>query len=331
MKINGIEQGISLYGFNQRWVEVPEYSIEDTFRELNELGVEKFELVGSVFFNEYPRPAVGEIDTILAAAQKYGVKPFSYGGYIDLGRISGHVPTDEDYILDLTADLMTARELGCEFVRETNIPNHLAPLAAQLAEYYGVGIGIEVHAPSKPSDARIQEQLETFERIGSDRLGFIPDFGCFIERPTEPGLQKYLAEGASRELLDFIIANRHSGISEPEMQAQVSSRGGGLAEKQAIADFFGFLSFGPADIEGFKTLLGRSLYFHSKFYHVTEDLSDPTIPIESLLTAIVDSGFQGVLMSEYEGHAFHLDDAHEQLERHLNLEQRILSGLRASV
>lgn len=68
----------------------------------------------------------------------------------------------------------------------------------------------------------------------------------------------------------------------------------------------------------------RSLYFHSTFHHVTEDLSDPQIPVERLLAASSDSGFQGVLMSEYEGHAFHLDDAHEQLERHLRLEQRIL-------
>jgi hypothetical protein len=102
--------------------------------------------------------------------------------------------------------------------------------------------------------------------------------------------------------------------------------GGGEAEKLAISDFFGFLSFGPADVDGFTTLLHRTQYFHSKFYHVTEDLTDPQIPVEKLLTAIVESGFEGVLLSEYEGHAFHLDDAHEQLERHLRMEQKILQG-----
>ena len=105
--------------------------------------------------------------------------------------------------------------------------------------------------------------------------------------------------------------------------------GGGEPEKLAISEMYGFLSFGPADIEGFKTLLHRVQYFHSKFYHVTEDLTDPQIPVEKLLAAIVESGFEGVLLSEYEGHAFHLDDAHEQLERHLRLEQRILRGLQA--
>jgi len=39
------------------------------------------------------------------------------------------------------------------------------------------------------------------------------------------------------------------------------------------------------------------------------------------------SAIEGVLMSEYEGHAFHLDDAEEQVARHLQLERRILESI----
>lgn len=113
-----------------------------------------------------------------------------------------------------------------------------------------------------------------------------------------------------------------------QLEAEVNARGGGLGEKMAISEFFGYLSFGPADIDGFRSILGRVHYFHSKFYHVTQDVTDPTIPVETLLGAIVESGFNGVLLSEYEGHAFYLDDAHEQLERHLRLEQKVLSEIR---
>lgn len=325
MKIGGIEQGISLYGFNQRYVEDLQYGVEDCLAELAGFGVEKFELVGAIFFDHYPRPRLAEIERVLDGARRFGLTPFSYGGYLDIGRVTGHEPTDEDIVLDLTADLMTARELGCAYLRAGSLPLRVLPLAAMLAEQYGVNIGIEVHAPSTPSDADIQELLAEFDRIGSDRLGFVPDFGCFIERPAEPALRRYLREGARRELLERIIAERHSGVTEEELVERIAALGGGTAERMAIADFFGFLSFAPADIDGFRTLLPRTHYFHSKFYHVTEDLTDPTIPMERLLGAIVDSGFEGVLMSEYEGHAFHNDDAHEQHERHLRLEQRILT------
>lgn len=327
MNIGGIEQGISLYGFNQRYVEDLNYTVEDCFEEVRNLGVDKFELVGAVFFDQYPRPALSEIDRVLKGAVAHGLTAFSYGGYSDKGIVTGHEPTDEDIILSLTADLMTARELGCTNLRAGALPPHLLPLAAMFAEQYGIDVGIEVHAPSRPSDRDVQELLEGFERIGSRRLGFIPDFGCFIERPADPALDRYLREGARRDLLEFIIEKRHSGLSEDELFAQVQEKGGGQAERMAIADFFGYLSFGPADIEGFKTLLPWTHYFHSKFYHVTPDLQDPTIPVQQLLNEIVASGFQGVLMSEYEGHAFHNDDAREQLERHLALEQQILEGI----
>ena len=39
------------------------------------------------------------------------------------------------------------------------------------------------------------------------------------------------------------------------------------------------------------------------------------------------SAIEGVLMSEYEGHAFHLDDAEGQVARHLQLERRILESI----
>lgn len=327
MSINGIELGVSLYSFTQRFIEHDEYGIEDMFQTLQTHGVKKYELIGSQVFEQYPSPRASEIDRIGKLVEKYDMTPFSYGGYFDIGRITGRIPTDEDFILDLTADLRTARDLGCSHLRIGHFPKHLVPLIADFASHYGIKIGMEVHAPSKPSDADVQELLAMFDATGSDMVGFIPDFGCFIERPAEPGLQRYLNMGAKRELLDYVIANRHSGVSEAEMQDDVASRGGGLGEKTAISDFFGFLSFRPADLEGFTTLLHRSVYFHSKFYYVNEQLTDPTIPIEALLTDIVKSGFQGVLMSEYEGHAFGTDVAEQQIERHLALETRVLSAL----
>ncbi|QXT63096.1 C-glycoside deglycosidase beta subunit domain-containing protein [Tessaracoccus palaemonis] len=325
--IGTIEQAVSLYGFEQRLVDDPDYGLADMFAELNSLGVRKYELIGSMVFSQYPRPTAAEIAAVRELSERYGVEINSYGGYLDKGKITGHDATDADLMLDITADLMTARDLGATFLRAGDIPLHLMPAAAAMAERYGVRIGIEVHAPHKPSDDSVQAMLKTMNEIDSPYLGLVPDFGCFIERPAQPALDRHIANGADPELLDYVIAHRHDGLDEAGMQAKIAGMGGGEAEKWAISEMFGFLSFGPADIEGFKTLLHRTQYFHSKFYHVTEDLQDPQIPVDRLLAAIVESGFEGVLLSEYEGHAFHLDDAHEQLERHLRLEQKILTGL----
>jgi sugar phosphate isomerase/epimerase len=328
--INGIEQGLCLYSYTQQLIERQEFDLEQIFEAMNRFGVSKYEITGPQSFNAYPRPSAAEIDRVLTLSEKYGLEPFGYGAYVDWGTVSGRSPEPEDVLFYLTADLITARDLGCATMRGSELPLHLLPRIAELAEKFGVNVGYEVHAPHQPSDAKVQELMETFDAVGSDRLGFIPDFGCFIERPAEPALRRFEAKGASRENLDYIIANRHSGMSPEDLEAELNAKGAGLGEKMAISELFGYLSFGPADIEGFKTIIRRSHYFHSKFYHVTADLVEPQIPLQALLDAIVDSGFSGVLLSEYEGHAFAADDADEQLDRHYRLEQAILQDTRHS-
>jgi sugar phosphate isomerase/epimerase len=323
---NNIEFGVSLYGFTQRLIERPGYGIEDMCRELNSLGIQKCEIIGSQIFSQYPAPPKGEIDEIKSLFDKYRIIPFSYGGYVDLGKETGHEMTDEEKLQEIMFNMATARELGCQYLRDA-IPLSLIKQTANVAEISNVRVGIEIHAPSRPSDSDIQAYARVFKELGSPWVGFVPDFGCYIERPNEISIQQFLKKGAKRELLDFIIENRHGGYTFETMWEKLQSMGGGEAEHLAAADWFGYMSFGPADIEGFKTILPYTLYFHGKFYHIGEECIETTIPYEKLLGAVVDSGFNGLIMTEYEGHAFDLDDAHEQIGRHLIMEKNILDKL----
>lgn len=324
---SSIEYGVSLYGFTENWINNPQYQLRDMFAELNKLGIEKFELVGSQVFNDYPMPKQAEIDEVLSLCEQYQVKPFSYGGYIDVGRFSDHDMTDGEILNEVTYELLTAHRLGCEMMRSGLIPLHLLAPAAAMAERYNVKMGFEIHAPSKPSDENIQALLAEIRKIDSPYLGLIPDFGCFITKPNPLMIERYHELGAKPELIDFIVANRHTGYKEETMTAEIKKRGGGDAEFYAISEIFGFLSFAEhADIEGFKTLLANSLYFHAKFYHIGEDCIETTIPYDELLTAIAESGFAGTIMTEYEGHCFYRNDAVEQISRHLVMERSILAN-----
>jgi len=323
-----IDFAVSLYGFTEQWINDPGYGLEDMFRELEVLGVRKFELVGSQVFEQYPLPKQEEIDRILSLAEKYGVEPFSYGGYIDVGKFSDHDMSDQEIINEVSFDLLTAHRLGCSMLRAGWVAPHLVPQVAMFAELYGIRIAFEIHAPSKPSDPDIQAVRRAIEDCGTKYVGFVPDFGCFITKPNPLMIQRYLELGASRELLDFIVANRHAGYNEESMWQKIKSMGGGEAERYAISELFGFLSFAEsADVEGFKAILPWSFYFHGKFYHIGEDCVETTIPYDQLMAAIVESGFQGTMMTEYEGHCFYLNDAVEQIGRHLQMQRNILAQL----
>ena len=322
---NNIDLGVSLYGFTQRYIEEDGYNFREMFEDLNKLGIRKFELVGAQMFQNYPNPTDEEINEVMELAEQYDVEPFSYGGYVDFGKLPDHRMNDDEIMDQVTYDLMTAHKLGCKYIRGFGIPKHLYERVAQMAEFYQVVVAYEIHAPQRPSDPDIQELITIFKKLQSPWVGFVPDFGCYIEKPNELHIQRYMGLGAKRENLQYIIDNRWNGFTEEQMTQKIEEMGGGLAEQMAVSEWFGFLSFAPADIEGFKTVLPYSKYFHGKFYHIGEDCVETTIPYEELLGLVVESGFNGTIMIEYEGHSFYLNDAVEQIGRHITMEQRILA------
>lgn len=327
MAAKKIDLGVSLYGFTERFVKEDSYGFEDMFRELNRLGIQKFELVGAQMFRHYPTPSEEEINEVLTLSKKYNVQPFSYGGYVDFAKHSDHDMSDDEMMNEVVFDLMTAHKLGCKYIRGFGIPVHLYPQVAAMAAFYGVKVCYEIHAPERPSDPHIQKLCRIFDDLNSEWVGFVPDFGCYIEKPNELHIERFLKLGAQKDILQFIIDNRWNGYTEASMNEKVEKLGGGLAEKMAVSEWFGYMSFAPADIEGFKTVLRHTKYFHGKFYHIGDDCTEKTIPYERLLELVVESGFEGTIMIEYEGHSFYLNDAPEQIERHIKMERRILGRL----
>lgn len=328
--INGIEQAISAYGYTQQFIERPSFDNAEIIRRVADKGISKIELVGAQAFGHYPTPSPNEIDMILNASTEHGVSIYSYGGYVDLGRITGVRMSEDDILSDIRLDMMTARALGAQSLRATGFGPSLVPRVAELADQYGLTVGFEIHAPHTPTDKVTTGFMEVIDRYGITSFGLVPDFGMFIERPTEIAIQRYIGLGARRELLDYVIEHRWDGSTEEQMCERIFEMGGGQGEKIAISEWFGYLSFAPADIAGFAHMVPYTKYVHGKFYHVEIDdqgnLNEPTIPYAAALKTLSDGGFKGVLVSEYEGHAFYLDDADEQIDRHLEMTSTMLSG-----
>ena len=67
--------------------------------------------------------------------------------------------------------------------------------------------------------------MRVIEEKGLKSFGLVPDFGMFIERPTEIAIERYIGLGARRETLEWIIANRHGGMSEEEMLQLLATDG----------------------------------------------------------------------------------------------------------
>ena len=69
-------------------------------------------------------------------------------------------------------------------------------------------------------------------------------------------------------------------------------------------------------------------HIHAKFYEMTDDGSEYSIPYEEIVPILVEGGFAGSLSSEYEGQR-HVQDVHEvdeieQVRRQQELFARLL-------
>jgi hypothetical protein len=322
-EVEGIEPAVSMYCYTLPFVTQADFGVEEIFAEIARLGISRVELVGAQTFRNYPSPLDNEVAEVLALADKYGIEIYSYGGYVESVRVGDRDYTHEETMADVLVDLMTAKRLGATVMREF-FTAEMVPELVPLAEAFEITVVWEMHRPITPSSPSTQALIQALQQANSKWVGICPDFGVFIEQPAPAAYNNYVAQGARPDLLDYIIASRHAGLDRDEVTAQINAQGGGRGEAQAIDDWYGFMSFEPADLDGFKAMLPYCRYFHGKFYGIDEAGNDPMIPQEALLGAIAATGFNGVVLTEYEGWQFGLDDAAAQVPRHLQLERRIL-------
>ena len=76
------------------------------------------------------------------------------------------------------------------------------------------------------------------------------------------------------------------GDPSPELAAQV-------AEEMSLP-----LGVDPAELV---ELMPHVVHVHAKFWDMTDDLTDPQIPYDRVVDALVAGGYRGSLSSEYEG------------------------------
>jgi hypothetical protein len=66
----------------------------------------------------------------------------------------------------------------------------------------------------------------------------------------------------------------------------------------SIAGIYHFSNNDPKDLA---RLVPYTYHVHAKFYEMTDDLREYSIPYEKVIPVLVQGGFNGYLSSEYEG------------------------------
>jgi sugar phosphate isomerase/epimerase len=272
-----IELGVSLYSYGGDFLVT--MTLEDCLADVADMGATGVEILADTHIAGYPNPATGWVDEWHALVARYGLTPTCYSSWLDTRLRRDRTLTLDEAVPLLVRDLELAHRLGFTIVRPKLgvvsldlIPDPVwretAERALPKAEEYGIRIAPEIHAPTPLESKIVDDYLDLARQTSHFRL--LIDTGIF----------QNAERGGTHSDSRFIFGN-----PDPELRERV----GREMTKPMNED--------PANLID---LMPYVVHVHAKFWDM-QDLTDPHVPYDGIVQALVEGGYRGSLSSEYEG------------------------------
>lgn len=324
MTPHNIKRGISIYSFQEKYYR-GELSLEGCIATASQMGVRGIEMLPDQMIPGYPSITFNLSDEFIAQWRewlvKYGVSPIAFDAYGET-KLYKHRPTTHRELLDeMVALLKTAHVLGFKILRLVyHLPIEIAEELLPYAEASDIKLAIEVHAPHLLTGEWVQRTIELAQRKNTRHLGLMPDLGIFCKTVPRPAIGEALREGAHPEIVKSLEqAYRDNRYSEEELMAKVRDMGGNdIDEWLALRVSHRIWTYhDPKHLLAYMPFI---FHIHGKFYEMNEHLVEQDVDYESVMPALIEGGFDGYIMSEYEGqrltHGVAGYDEIEQVRRH---------------
>ena len=315
-----IRYGVTLYSYSNEYVNGI-LSFEEILRTVKAQGYTGIELVASQMVPGYPYPSDEWLAQLKALLEEIGLEPVCWSAYIDMGIRSDRDLTEDEIIQFTVNDLICAKKAGFPMVRTQHaispkIFRKMIPFCKQL----DMKLTIEMHHPHHPEVPVWKELIEIMRGEGKGVLGFVPAMSIFQNHPHEPWIQEALNEGCRKEVLDAMLEKHATQRPREEILAGDLSKIEQFYGAQLIEDYDG-----ATQVEQLRELMDCVFYMHGKFYYINDNLEEIAIPYQEILTMVKDSGYEGYIACEYEGHHFDTQiSAVDQLDRYVAMCDHIL-------
>lgn len=336
-----IGRSVSLYSYQEEYY-LGKLDLEGCIREASKTGATGIELLAEQMVDEFPVITPEFKDKWFFWMQKYGTEPTCYDAFLENHIYDNRTLTLKEQVKMMERDLKIAGELGFKTLRTlVSTPMDVIEGSLDCAARENVKICIEVHSPFSLNSGWAEGYMEMILRTGTKHFGFMPDFGIFCKKipdilkeqairkgaaadcikAVEEAFESRVAKGFVKIKYDTSLGRAHGEYMKangmPELMAKIEALGGNAADKAFATESYNFTWCDPKDIiDNMKYIY----HTHAKFYHVTADYVDTSIPLSEVIAAYKKAGYQGFLSSEYEGNRMINDalevDSIEQVRRH---------------
>jgi sugar phosphate isomerase/epimerase len=272
--------GVSLYSYGGDFLVT--MTLEDCLADIADMGATDVEILADTHIAGYPTPSTEWIDGWHGLVERYGLTPTCYSSWLDTRLRRDRGLTVDEAVTILERDLELAHRLGFTLVRPKLgvvsldlIPDPIwretVKRVLPRAEELDVRIVPEIHAPTPLRSTIVDDYVDLVRETGTRHFGLLIDTGIF-QTAERTG-------GHSDSVFVF-------GSPEPELRERVARE---MSKPMAVD---------PADLAD---LMPYVFHVHAKFWDMTDDLTDPHVPYDAVVRALVGGGYRGSLSSEYEG------------------------------
>ncbi|WP_374976528.1 sugar phosphate isomerase/epimerase family protein [Microbacterium trichothecenolyticum] len=310
-------QGVTLYSFTRFW-----HSRQMTFGELireaarRELGP-GLEVVGFQSIRGFPYFDDEFVREFQSIVDETGLLPTALGANADAGMRRDRMLSPDELVDYMTPQIEAAQRLGFPIVRvQYSVTADDMERLLPVAERAGVTLGMEIHAHHSPNHPTMQRLLERYEKLGSPRLGFIPDWGATMVQVPRSLLEKWRRRGIAPEVITAVDEywngkHGHGGLTDEEQERQLHefaefARSLGAEEIAFELAVNAVTLFGHAPLEEWRDILPWAVHTHGKFYEIDAQGEDPSVPAREIIDLYVKEGYSRTISSEWEG--FHWND-----------------------
>ena len=246
-------------------------TLEDCFEDTHDMGAHGIEILANTHIENYPYPSDQWVENWFRLCDKYEVVPVEYGHWIDSHVIRGRELTTEESIEMLERDIRLANRLGFTVMR-TKMP----VINGRLEPVENWREIIKGALPlAERMNVRMCPEIHTPSNLNDEMVQ------NYVEFIKETGTKNF---GLNIDFSVFRTNSDNGGHRNPDWK--------------------------PNTPEDLIPLLPYIYCCHAKFIHMSDDFEETTIPYPEILKVLQDYGWDGYLLSEYEG-ADKYDDGYE--------------------
>lgn len=320
-----IKRGVSLYSYQEEFYK-GELTLEQCIAEVSKTGATGIELLPEQMIKRFPKVTDEFVDTWFGWMDHYKVEPVAYDAFLDNKLFANRSLTLEENVEMMIRDLKLANKLGFSILRTlVSTPLEVVQKSLPYAEEYGVKIALEVHAPFTFGTPWFEERMNYITDSGTKWFGIMPDLGIFVKEIPPVMEQRYIRDGGTPEIIKFVSERYAQGMDKDETLENVQAMKNANEVDRNYAEFARHLVYTDPNI--LRDYIPYIMHVHGKYYDITSDLKEPSIPYKDIVQVLQDAGYNGYINSEYEGNRHIQDYAQVDSIKQVKNHQKLLKSL----